>query len=62
VTGHKAASEKRVSGFVKIEPPLLKRSNFSLLLKTRHRFTRKGKKEDLFLPVRQKKMELLLNT
>jgi hypothetical protein len=50
-----------VSGFVKIEPPLLKRYDFSLLLKTRRRFTRKGKKEDLFLPVKQK-MELLLNT
>jgi hypothetical protein len=60
--GHKAASERGVSGFVKnrASPP----QEIRLLPppQTRHRFTRKGKKEDLFLPVRQKKMGLLLNT
>jgi hypothetical protein len=43
-----------VSGIVKVEPPLLKSSDFSLLLKTRHIFTRKGNKENLFSLVKQK--------
>jgi hypothetical protein len=42
-TRAKAASEKGVSGIDKVEPPLLK---------TRHRFIRKGKKENLFSPVK----------